>query len=167
MEDHFLYGRWSCSQLNVLGTSNYHGLHTERTGEDDVQWDSAARAEKLLWHRWIEEIHRNHPCNIPKAIFTYICLICMVNVGKYTLHRWDGYSFFNHHLKWWDKLPTSRCGLKQQTRWENWWMKLVKQKHWDVQRPGSPQCFFARSQQFQEEVTTHLDSEMPLERTEF
>ena len=93
MEDHFLYGRWSCSQLNVLGTSNYHGLHTERTGEDDVQWDSAARAEKLLWHRWIEEIHRNHPCNIPKAIFTYICLICMVNVGKYTLHRWDGYSF--------------------------------------------------------------------------
>ena len=31
-------------------------------------------------------------------IFTYIWLICMVNVGKYTIHGWYGYIYLHEWL---------------------------------------------------------------------
>ena len=39
-----------------------------------------------------------YPIGSMYGIFTYIWLICMVNVGKYTIHGWYGYIYLHEWL---------------------------------------------------------------------
>ena len=68
------FSSWPCS-----GRTREDGLlsHIGRPGNVWMLW----------WHDLLS--HRIHGT----GIFTYICLICMVNVGKYTIHGWYGYCF--------------------------------------------------------------------------
>ena len=67
-----------------------------------------------------------HPCMY--GIFTYICLICMVNVGKYTVHGCYGICFiyipqallFSHQHFWSimdAELISIYVGMLKKTRW--------------------------------------------------
>ena len=42
--------------------------------------------------------HETHPKGSMYVIFTYIWLICMVNVGKYTIHRSSGHVTWNNRF---------------------------------------------------------------------
>ena len=51
-----------------------------------------SKRDELIWGIMSHRIHVC--CMIYLPIFTYIWLMFMVNVGKYTIHGWYGYFMF-------------------------------------------------------------------------